>query len=190
MRGLKSTLLLIVLLGGLVAYIYFVDANRDPAAVDALPRAFDVTAENIEALEIRNAEGETIRLQKVDEAWQLIAAARLPVMLHATAVYGVDGGDEYCGVDAIRALLARHPDLTLVIAHIGMPEHRDARAAHEASARGSGAIAGPVSTSPVGAKREPWQGQSQLVSSAFQWTMQPRWVHTADRSWSTPASSR
>lgn len=63
---------------------------------------------------------------RLDEAWRQIAAARLPVMLHATAVYGVDGGDEFCGVDAIRGLLDRHPDLTLVIAHIGMPQFDEA----------------------------------------------------------------
>ena len=63
---------------------------------------------------------------RLDGAWELIAAARLPVVLHATAVYGVDGGAEWCGVDAIRALLDRHPDLTVVIAHVGMPDHDDA----------------------------------------------------------------
>lgn len=68
---------------------------------------------------------------RLDDAWQQIAAARLPVMLHATAVYGVDGGDEYCGVDAIRGLLERHPDLTLIIAHIGMPQFDDAIALAE-----------------------------------------------------------
>lgn len=59
---------------------------------------------------------------RLDEAWSTIARARLPVVLHATAVYGVDGGAEWCGIDAVRALLDRHPDLTLVVAHVGMPE--------------------------------------------------------------------
>src|SRR5688572_10551402 len=54
----------------------------------------------------------------------------------------------------------------------------------------SGALAGPCSTSPLGPKREPWHGQSQLFSESFQRTMQPRWVHTAERSWSLPCSSR
>ena len=63
---------------------------------------------------------------RLDEAWRQIARARLPVVLHATAVYGVDGGGEYCGLDAIRALLDRHPDLTLVVAHVGMPEYEAA----------------------------------------------------------------
>ena len=60
--------------------------------------------------------------ERLDEAWALIAAARLPVMLHATAVYGVDGGDPWCGIDTVRALLDRHPGLTIVVAHVGMPE--------------------------------------------------------------------
>lgn len=63
---------------------------------------------------------------RLDGAWRQIAAARLPVMLHATAVYGVDGGEEYCGVDAVRALLDRHPGLTIMLAHLGMPDHRHA----------------------------------------------------------------
>lgn len=68
---------------------------------------------------------------RLDEAWAQIAAARLPVMLHATAVYGVDGGDQWCGVDEIRALLDRHPGLTLVIAHLGMPQYPQAIALAE-----------------------------------------------------------
>lgn len=63
---------------------------------------------------------------RLDPAWRQVAQARLPVMLHATAVYGVEGGDEYCGVDAIRDLLDRHPDLTLIVAHIGMPQFSEA----------------------------------------------------------------
>jgi uncharacterized protein len=62
----------------------------------------------------------------LDDAWTQISAARLPVVLHATAVYGVDGGAEFCGVDAVRALLDRHPHLTVVLAHLGMPDHADA----------------------------------------------------------------
>lgn len=60
---------------------------------------------------------------RLDEAWGLIARARLPVVLHASAVYGVDGGHEHCGADGVRALLDRHPDLTLIIAHLGTPQH-------------------------------------------------------------------
>lgn len=57
----------------------------------------------------------------LDEAWALLAAARTPVVVHASAVYGVDGGEAYCGADGLRELLERHPDLRLVVAHLGMP---------------------------------------------------------------------
>lgn len=70
---------------------------------------------------------------RLDEAWRQIAEARLPVMLHATAVRGVDGGAAWCGVDTVRALLDRHPELTVIVAHLGMPEYQDAIALAEAA---------------------------------------------------------
>ena len=54
----------------------------------------------------------------------------------------------------------------------------------------SGRTAGPSITSPCAAKRDPWQGQSQLRSAEFQLTMQPRWVQRAESSCSAPSSSR
>lgn len=59
---------------------------------------------------------------RLDAVWSRLAATRVPVVLHASAVYGVDGGDEYCGVGEVRRLLDAHPDLTLVIAHLGAPD--------------------------------------------------------------------
>jgi hypothetical protein len=59
----------------------------------------------------------------LDEAWGLLAAARTPIVVHASAVYGVDGGEAYCGADGLRALLDRHPGLRLVVAHLGMPTY-------------------------------------------------------------------
>jgi len=73
MGGLRSTLLLLVVLGGLVGYIYFVDANRDPADADAKPKVFvELSSENIEEIQIRNGSGETSRVQRVGENWQLV----------------------------------------------------------------------------------------------------------------------
>ena len=40
MRGLTSTIVLLVVLGGLVGYIYFVDAGRETTDPDAKPKAF------------------------------------------------------------------------------------------------------------------------------------------------------
>ena len=76
MGGLRSTILLLVVLGGLASYIYFVDANRDPADADAKPKAFvELSAEDIEEIQIRNDGDETARVQRVDENWQLVEPA-------------------------------------------------------------------------------------------------------------------
>jgi hypothetical protein len=73
MGGLRSTVVLLVVLAGLGGYIYFVDANRDPAALDANPRAFvELSADDIEEVQIRSDGGETSRVQRVGENWQLI----------------------------------------------------------------------------------------------------------------------
>jgi uncharacterized protein len=60
---------------------------------------------------------------RLTAVWSRLEAERIPAVVHASAVYGVDGGDEFCGPDALRALLDRHPDLLLVVAHLGMPDH-------------------------------------------------------------------
>jgi hypothetical protein len=58
------------------------------------------------------------------------------------------------------------------------------------STRSRSTTAGPVSTRPSHAKREPWQGQSQLRSAGFQVTWQPRCVQTGETRCSRPCSSR
>jgi uncharacterized protein len=59
---------------------------------------------------------------RLDEVWPQLVAADVPAVIHASAVYGVDGGHEYCGPDAIRALLEAHPEVTVVVAHLGAPD--------------------------------------------------------------------
>ena len=73
MGGLRSTILLLVVLAGLASYIYFVDANRDPADADANPKAFvELSADSIEEIQIRNDSDETSLTRLVGENWQLI----------------------------------------------------------------------------------------------------------------------
>jgi hypothetical protein len=70
MRGVWSTLVLVLVLAGLLGYIYFIDARREPG--DDREQAFaSVTAEDIEEVRIRSAEGETSRLTKTDGTWRL-----------------------------------------------------------------------------------------------------------------------
>lgn len=73
MRRLASTIILVVILAGLVGYIYFVDSERTPGAAEAKPKAFDVSPENIVEVEIKNVAGETTRVERVEANWQLMA---------------------------------------------------------------------------------------------------------------------
>jgi uncharacterized protein len=58
---------------------------------------------------------------RLTPVWSRLETAGIPSVVHASAVYGVDGGERFCGPDELRALLDRHPDLLLVVAHLGMP---------------------------------------------------------------------
>ena len=72
MRRLTTTVVLLVVLGGLVGYIYFVDSRNETADPNAKPKAFDLTADNIEELQFKSPDGETARVQRVGENWQLV----------------------------------------------------------------------------------------------------------------------
>ena len=63
-------------------------------------------------------------------------------------------------------------------------------APYSSGLRSSRCTAGPWSTSPSGAKREPWHGQSQLRSARFQLTWQPRWLQLVETATSVPSSRR
>ena len=69
MRGLTSTIILLLVLAGLVGYVYFADA---PPATEAKPKAFTVSPENIEEVQIKNVDGETARAQRIDTSWQVV----------------------------------------------------------------------------------------------------------------------
>lgn len=72
MKGLRSTILLLVVLVGLVAYIYYADRNGGNGD-DTREKAFaSVTAEDIQEVQIRSADGETSRVQKTDSTWRLV----------------------------------------------------------------------------------------------------------------------
>ncbi len=62
---------------------------------------------------------------RLSTAWSRMETAGTIVLAHVTAVYGVEDGSEFCGIDRLAALLDRHPDLRVVVAHLGMPELDD-----------------------------------------------------------------
>jgi uncharacterized protein len=56
----------------------------------------------------------------LDEVWGLLAEARVPVVVHAG--HG-PVGTEHTGPGPFGAVLARHPGLTAIIAHMGAPDY-------------------------------------------------------------------
>lgn len=56
----------------------------------------------------------------LDEVWEALENSGTPVVIHAGSA-PIRG--PFTGPDRIRQLLARHPQLVLVIAHMGMPEY-------------------------------------------------------------------
>jgi hypothetical protein len=72
-RGLKSTIALLVVLIGLVAYIYFVDSKKPASdAPETKAKAFTVDADQIEEIQIKPASGDASRVQKANGTWQLV----------------------------------------------------------------------------------------------------------------------
>ncbi|MEU6310257.1 amidohydrolase family protein [Streptomyces sp. NPDC047014] len=60
--------------------------------------------------------------ERLDAVWGLLAEAGIPTVIHCGS--GPAPG-KYTGPAPIARLLARHPRLPLVIAHMGMPEYAD-----------------------------------------------------------------
>jgi hypothetical protein len=71
MRGVWSTVTLAVVLAGLVGYIYFAE-NRETTDSEKEKAFTSVTAEDIEEVQIKSADGETTRLTKADGTWRLV----------------------------------------------------------------------------------------------------------------------
>ena len=70
MRGLTTTILLVLVLAGLGAYIYFVDSKRPAGGVEEKQKVFTVAADKIQEMTVTSA-GETTTLRKQDGAWKI-----------------------------------------------------------------------------------------------------------------------
>jgi hypothetical protein len=75
MRGLRSTVALLVVLIGLSAYIYFVTWKQPEAGSEtARDRVFAaLDADKIDEIRITSASGETTAVRKQDSGWQITA---------------------------------------------------------------------------------------------------------------------
>ncbi|HYE89316.1 MAG TPA: DUF4340 domain-containing protein [Vicinamibacterales bacterium] len=102
MRGLASTLILIVILAGLGAYIYFVD-NKRPAAsdtsADAREKVFTVEGDKVTELRI-TAKGETSLLRKSDGGWKLVE----PIQVDADPPEAIGVATALNSVDIVRVV--------------------------------------------------------------------------------------
>ena len=71
MKGLKTTIGLVIVLAGLVGYIYFVESKKPAAGTETKEEAFSVQADDIEEVIIKAADGETTRAQKGEAGWRV-----------------------------------------------------------------------------------------------------------------------
>lgn len=73
MRGVRSFLVLVVVLLGLGAYLYFVESKRTPGdAGEKRDKVFGVEADQIEEIRITSEAGETTALRKTGAEWQIV----------------------------------------------------------------------------------------------------------------------
>jgi hypothetical protein len=74
MRGLKSTIALIVVLIGLGAYIYFYAWNQDDSAASKQEKVFaGLATDKIDQLTVKSESGDTTSVKKNGDAWQVTA---------------------------------------------------------------------------------------------------------------------
>ena len=80
MRSVWSTVASIVVLAGLVGYIYFVDSKSEPNTPAVKEKVWGGTlnSTDMEEVEIKLAEGETAKVQKTDNTWQLVEPSKAP----------------------------------------------------------------------------------------------------------------
>jgi uncharacterized protein len=92
----------------------------EPGAVDYVTTAIDAGTRVFKAHVQVGGYDPTDPL--LDEVWGLLADARIPIVIHCGS--GPQPG-QHTGPDPVRAVLARHPRLRLIVAHMGMPEYVD-----------------------------------------------------------------
>ena len=76
MRGARSLLILLVVAGAFGAYLYFVEAKRDPLDTgEKRDKVFAVEADKIEEITIKSESGDRTTLKKDGGGWQIAAPA-------------------------------------------------------------------------------------------------------------------
>lgn len=73
MRGLRTFILLLVVLIGLGAYLYFVESKREPGDATRKDKVFSVQADTIDEITVKSESGEQTTLKKSGNDWQIAA---------------------------------------------------------------------------------------------------------------------
>ena len=76
MKGLRTLGVLVVLLGGLGAYLYYVDAGKPVGETEEKPKVFAVEADQIEELVVSTIAGGEAELKKSADGWSLTSRRR------------------------------------------------------------------------------------------------------------------
>lgn len=101
MRGMKSTLALLVLLIGLGSYAYFYASKAEDTSATRQDKLFPaIASDNIEELTVRNDTGETTTLKKVDGKWMMTA----PVQTRASDMDASGIANGLAGLDITRVV--------------------------------------------------------------------------------------
>src|SRR6266446_9322067 len=79
MRGLRSTLLLLVVLLGLGGYIYFVLAKKPDSTITKQEKLFpSLEASKIDDLKVKSEAGDVTVLKKEGGAWKIVSPLQVP----------------------------------------------------------------------------------------------------------------
>jgi hypothetical protein len=108
MRGLRSTIALAVVLGGLAAYIYFVTWRKPAVDEPTNPKVFaSIEADKIDELSVSLASGDTTTLKKTDAGWEIVS----PTAGRADAAEVTSITDNLASVELVRVADENPADL-------------------------------------------------------------------------------
>ena len=109
MRGLTSTLLLVVALAGLGGYIYFVDSKRPEPGIDggeAKEKVYSLAPDAVNEVKL-TFNGETSLLRKTESGWKMIE----PVEAEADAAEATSLGQALANLELVRVVEENATDL-------------------------------------------------------------------------------